>query len=67
MKHIGYLAALGRPLPRYKGPPWPQPEPEVPPTDAEVEDWRRRHPGSTCTDVVAKILCQLEREYGRRP
>lgn len=41
---------------------WPQPEPEVPVTDAEVAAWRARHQ-ATCSDKIARLLCALERDY----
>ena len=66
IKGVGYLQALSRPLPTYTGPPWRQPEPEVPVTDAELAAWRARHQ-ATCSDRVARLLCTLERDYARPP
>lgn len=39
---------------------------EEPITEPELADWRQRH-GATCSNRVALLLAQLERDFGHRP
>ena len=64
MKFVGTISE-GRPLPTYTGPPWRQPVPEEPVSDAEVADFKRRW-AAICSDKTARMLCAIERDYARR-
>lgn len=45
---------------------WPPMVAEVPVTDTELAAWRIRWQ-ATCSAKVGRLLCALERDYGRRP
>ena len=60
---IGYLTALGRPLPVYTGPPWRQPEPEQPVTEADMARFLAAYPDATASPKVLQLLAALMRDH----
>lgn len=68
MKHIGYIQALGRPLPQYRDDGhWPPPAPDVPATDADVAAFLAAYPDATCTPTILRVLAQIHRDFAMRP
>jgi hypothetical protein len=66
VKNIGYLPSHGRPLPTYTGPPWKQPEPEVPSSEEDIARFLAAFPGVTCSPKTLRTLAALHRDFAIR-
>ena len=67
LAQLGYLQSHGHPLPTYKGPPWPGPEPEKAESACDLIAFYRDYPFASCSPKVAHLLAALHADYAMRP